>query len=247
MAANLIAFRFRELVFTTQNYSFGMPFISDGIFSSKFSNEFVVSKLKGVGGFGCVVEAVNKYDNWKYAVKRVSVDARDINMALREVRAMAQLDHPNIVRYNSTWIEAPPQGWQHDADAELLKQLGSSERFLANFKSDSVFIYIQMQLCKHSLSDWLEHNEDPASRDIPRLKSWLKQMLSAVCYIHSKNLIHRDLKPSNILFAEQDHLKLCDLGIVTERIYNDEFDTDITRTSIGTMLYMSPEQVRHLE
>ncbi|GMR38246.1 hypothetical protein PMAYCL1PPCAC_08441, partial [Pristionchus mayeri] len=182
----------------------------------RFTNEFVVSKLRGVGGFGCVFEAVNKYENWEYAVKRVSVDARDINMSLREVRAMAQLDHPNIVRYNSTWIEAPPE------------------------------IYVHIQLYNHSLSDWLADNDDPSTREIPRMKSWLKQMVSAVDYIHSRNLIHRDLKvsrlPSNILFAEQDHLKLCDLGIATERRYDDEFDIDITRTSTETMLYMSPEQ-----
>lgn len=35
-----------------------------------------------------------------------------IEQALREVRAMANLDHPGIVRFNSTWIEKPPDAWQ---------------------------------------------------------------------------------------------------------------------------------------
>ncbi|GMS99883.1 hypothetical protein PENTCL1PPCAC_22058, partial [Pristionchus entomophagus] len=65
---------------------------------------------------------------------------------------------------------------------------------------------------------------------------------SAVEHMHEKNLIHRDLKPSNILFAETDLLKLCDLGIATERANDEEQSTAITRTSAGTMLYMSPEQ-----
>lgn len=84
-------------------------------------------KIRGVGGYGCVFEVVNKYDNWEYAVKRIAVDikhvlviifqnvvfySRDIDIALREVRAMAQFDHPNIVRYNGTWVERPPEGWQ---------------------------------------------------------------------------------------------------------------------------------------
>ncbi|GMS98481.1 hypothetical protein PENTCL1PPCAC_20656, partial [Pristionchus entomophagus] len=56
------------------------------------------------------------------------------------------------------------------------------------------------------------------------------------------NLIHRDLKPSNILFSEKDRLKLCDLGIATERMAKDSTQTVLTRTNIGTALYMSPEQ-----
>ncbi|GMS86336.1 hypothetical protein PENTCL1PPCAC_30516 [Pristionchus entomophagus] len=67
-------------------------------------------------------------------------------------------------------------------------------------------------------------------------------MVSAVEYIHSKNLIHRDLKPHNVLFVEQDVLKLCDLGIATERRYDVESDSQIAGTSTGTALYMSPEQ-----
>ncbi|GMS82339.1 hypothetical protein PENTCL1PPCAC_4514, partial [Pristionchus entomophagus] len=94
----------------------------------------------------------------------------------------------------------------------------------------------------HSLFDWLNDNHDPASRDLFRMKKWFKQMVSAVEYIHSKNLIHRDLKPSNVLFVEKDVLKLCDLGIATERRYDEESDSEIVGTSTGTALYMSPEQ-----
>lgn len=46
------------------------------------------------------------------------------------------------------------------------------------------------------------------------------------------------------MFAEADLLKLCDMGIATERRYDEETETTFTRTSIGTLLYMSPEQVR---
>lgn len=37
---------------------------------------------------------------------------RAIQRVLREVRAMAKLDHPGIIRYYHTWIERPPDGWQ---------------------------------------------------------------------------------------------------------------------------------------
>ncbi|GMS78203.1 hypothetical protein PENTCL1PPCAC_379, partial [Pristionchus entomophagus] len=78
----------------------------------RFENEFTVNKILGEGGFGCVFEAVNKYDDWEYAVKRVAVDVIAVASALKEVKAMAQLDHPHIIRYNGSWVETPPEGWQ---------------------------------------------------------------------------------------------------------------------------------------
>lgn len=39
-------------------------------------------------------------------------DSRNLDKALNEVCKMAALDHPGIVRYNHTWVEEPPMGWQ---------------------------------------------------------------------------------------------------------------------------------------
>ncbi|GMR38494.1 hypothetical protein PMAYCL1PPCAC_08689, partial [Pristionchus mayeri] len=207
----------------------------------RFAAEFSINQILGVGGFGIVFEATNTLDKWSYAVKRISVQAvlREETKALEEVQALAKLDHPNIVRYNSTWIEKPPLQWQ-------------------SVRYEGSFIYIQMQvhdlklyhisdkyffqLCNYSLSRWLEENTTPNSRALSRMKSWFKQIVSAVAYIHKNNLIHRDLKPSNILFSDRDHLKLCDLGIATERRSENGEETTLARSNIGTPLYMSPEQ-----
>ncbi|GMS86332.1 hypothetical protein PENTCL1PPCAC_30521, partial [Pristionchus entomophagus] len=107
---------------------------------------------------------------------------------------------------------------------------------------DSVFIYIQMQLCNYSLADWLKDNQADSSRNFARMKRWFKQIVSAVEYIHGKDLIHRDLKPSNILFTDNDRMKICDLGIVTDKTNDEHPESKFTRTSAGTMLHMSPEQ-----
>ncbi|GMR38286.1 hypothetical protein PMAYCL1PPCAC_08486 [Pristionchus mayeri] len=215
-------------------------------FTSKFLTEFTVKSIRGEGAFGCVFEAVNNYDEWEYAVKRVAVDVGAVKFALNEVKAMAKLNHPNIIGYNSTWVETPPKGWQVDADLELLQKLGSTKRFIGKFNDGCAFIYIQMQLAKLSLSDWLHKHQDQSDRKLQRMKAWFKQIVCAVDYIHKEGLIHRDLKPNNILIVEANHLKLCDLGVARERKFDEGPDTGISGTWGGTMLYMSPEQVRCL-
>ncbi|GMS82340.1 hypothetical protein PENTCL1PPCAC_4515, partial [Pristionchus entomophagus] len=136
-----------EYVVKTQSIPNGFSPIDDaqmGAFRSKFENEFMVKKIRGKGGFGCVFEAVNKYDDWEYAVKRVAVDLIAVESALREVKAMAQLDHPHIIRYNASWVENPPGGWQRDRDVDLMSGLGETKKSLRALNYDCVFIYIQM-------------------------------------------------------------------------------------------------------
>ncbi|MCE1188132.1 MAG: protein kinase, partial [Ignavibacteria bacterium] len=69
----------------------------------------------------------------------------------------------------------------------------------------------------------------------------LKQILEGVAYAHSKGFIHRDIKPSNIIISKEGSVKIMDFGISKSM-----FDKGITKTGtkIGTILYMSPEQIR---
>ncbi|RCN30068.1 hypothetical protein ANCCAN_24168, partial [Ancylostoma caninum] len=96
-------------------------------FHSKFIQDFEPVKLLGHGGFGVVFEAINRLDECPYAVKRIAVSnsERAIQRVLREVRAMAKLDHPGIIRYYHTWIERPPDGWQEEQDNLMLRGMQS--------------------------------------------------------------------------------------------------------------------------
>ena len=41
---------------------------------------------------------------------------------MREVKALAKLEHPGIVRYFNAWFEAPPAGWQEQVDQWMIQQ-----------------------------------------------------------------------------------------------------------------------------
>ncbi|GMS78221.1 hypothetical protein PENTCL1PPCAC_396 [Pristionchus entomophagus] len=135
-------------------------------------------------------------------------------MFLREVDVLLRFNHTGIVRFFDAW------------------------------KDDCAFLYIQMELCQSTLSEWLSAN---SLRDPSRMIHWFKQIVSAVLYIHEHARIYRDLKPSNILFKNEDHLKVSDLGIVSDRtVMKDDMGQEvITELTLGkgTEMYMAPEQM----
>jgi serine/threonine protein kinase len=69
------------------------------------------------------------------------------------------------------------------------------------------------------------------------------QMVDALGYIHEHGLVHRDIKPENMLLTEDGTVKLCDFGLAKSR---SEVDPGLTQEgfTVGTPLFMSPEQVR---
>jgi eukaryotic-like serine/threonine-protein kinase len=72
----------------------------------------------------------------------------------------------------------------------------------------------------------------------------LKQLLLGMGYAHSKGFVHRDIKPSNIILNKEGITKIMDFGISKSLV-----DNDMTKTGskMGTVYYMSPEQVRGQE
>jgi eukaryotic-like serine/threonine-protein kinase len=67
------------------------------------------------------------------------------------------------------------------------------------------------------------------------------QVLSALSYAHKQNIIHRDIKPANMMLTPQGVVKLMDFGIARSAT---DGSLTTTGTTLGSLNYMPPEQVR---
>jgi eukaryotic-like serine/threonine-protein kinase len=67
------------------------------------------------------------------------------------------------------------------------------------------------------------------------------QVLAALSCAHSQRIVHRDIKPANIMLAPYGIVKLMDFGIARS---GNDMGLTMTGTTLGSVAYMSPEQVR---
>ncbi|XP_034537516.1 interferon-induced, double-stranded RNA-activated protein kinase-like isoform X2 [Notolabrus celidotus] len=196
---------------------------------SRFTADYDSIQKISSGGYGCVFKARHKLEDKDFAVKIVRIE----ETALREVRSLSNLQHLNIVRYYTCWMEDSGYQWDNLVGRYLSPRSTDS--------SPAKFLYSQMELCDtKTLRGWIKEKNDQSLPDIKRREESLviaRQIFSGVKYIHSKNQIHRDLKPDNILFGLDGEVKIGDFGLVTED------DPVVERTSdAGTESYMAPEQ-----
>jgi hypothetical protein len=70
---------------------------------------------------------------------------------------------------------------------------------------------------------------------------YFDQVLQALSYAHSRNVIHRDIKPANIMLTPEGLVKLMDFGIARS---SQDRSLTATGTTLGSLYYMSPEQVK---
>ncbi|MBV9280915.1 MAG: serine/threonine protein kinase, partial [Chloroflexi bacterium] len=77
---------------------------------------------------------------------------------------------------------------------------------------------------------------------LPRVKRLAQQVASALAYAHKRAIVHRDIKPDNIMVVGDDHVKVTDFGIARVLRTGATLNT-ATGMTIGTPLYMAPEQI----
>ena len=72
------------------------------------------------------------------------------------------------------------------------------------------------------------------------LRLWWNQIADTLNYTHSMGVVHRDIKPSNLFLDKRGNIKLLDFGIAKLK---ESMSMTRTGTMMGTLMYMSPEQV----
>ena len=176
-----------------------------------------IESLLGEGGMGNVYLGLHTHLNRKVAVKALHpVLARNF-----EIRERFKNEASALSQLNHPNIVALHDYIEQDNEAYLVME------FVDGIPLDE---YIQK-----------------VSGPIPEEKAikLFTQILDGVAYAHSKNIIHRDVKPSNFLVTNEGIVKILDFGIA--KILS-ETSHKLTKTGakIGTILYMSPEQIKGL-
>ena len=105
-------------------------------------------------------------------------------------------------------------------------------------QKDGLFLIMEY-IDGKQLNDYIKQDTGPITEK--ELIPLFSKVLSAIDYAHGKGLVHRDIKPANILITPEKDVKLIDFGIAK----NDDEDHGLTKTGVqvGTVSYMSPEQV----
>ena len=154
----------------------------------------------------------------KILPKTLITNMSELRAFEEEARTIAGLTHPNIVQIYKV-------GETQDLFYQVVQLV----------KGDNLNTLI-LNRKKHPIPD----KRVLSASDIFKISM---QILDALKYAHSQDIIHRDIKPSNILVEETEDRRsfLCDFGIAFSQ--NDENAFDINAI-VGSPVYISPEQAR---
>ncbi len=144
---------------------------------------------------------------------------------------------------NPLLMQKPQLRKRFKTEAKILSQLQHPNIVtLYDYVENDYGIFIITEYIK---GETLENYIDLVTGPIPETKAIniMAQILAAIGYMHSKDIIHRDIKPSNFLITDTGEVKLIDFGIAKSLTEKNPLLTK-DGTKVGTTFYMSPQQVK---
>ncbi|XP_047459617.1 serine/threonine-protein kinase 35 [Mugil cephalus] len=197
----------------------------------------------GRGSYGVVYEAVARRTGARVAVKRLQCDAPEkVELALAEFWALTSLEnrHQNVVQLEECVLQrnglAQKMSHGNKRSKQYLRLVETSlkgERIFGN-PEQPCYLWFVMEFCEGGdLNQYiLSRRPDPQTN-----RSFMRQLTSAVAFLHKNNIVHRDLKPDNILISQKSGspvLKVADFGLSKVCAGLSSKDSD-ERPAVGTV------------
>jgi len=184
---------------------------------------YALGSVLGVGGFSEVCKGVDKETRKRVALKIMysgkcsgSEMKNQLIQVQKEIKAMKQLSHPNLIRL-----------------------LGYDLK--CTVKGQKAIVMVQQLAPKGELFDYLMYTK---KFEEVQANALFKQLIAGLEAMHKKGIAHRDLKPENVLFDNQFNLKLADFGFAYV-FQKGEGPKTAMRTELGTKGYMAPEIINN--